>query len=142
MGPHTDRKLVTISEHTIHRDDEARHFMRIKPVAGRVRILNNGQLIAQSDNALRLQEVGKDIYDPVYYIPKSDIVGTLKAIEGKTTYCPIKGTASYYDLMTGTGAIDVSEIAWCYDDTLHYADNLKGLIAFYTSKVVVEEHPA
>jgi uncharacterized protein (DUF427 family) len=59
------RAQVTLSRDTIHNPDDPRHYMRIKPVKGRVRILLGGRVLADSTDALRLLEAGHDVYDPV-----------------------------------------------------------------------------
>ena len=141
MTPTRGNDTITFSKETIHSPHDARHFMRLKPIAGRVRILRDGQLLAQSDNAMRLIEAGRDIYDPTIYLPAADIVATLKQTE-KQTHCPLKGDASYFDLLSATGDVDAAEIAWSYRSTLDFAAELKDLIAFYGGKVVIEEHPA
>ena len=132
---------ITLSDRAIHNPDDPRHFMRIKPVAGHVRVLCDGRVLAASDDALRLLEVGRDFYDPVFYLPLSDVQATLLEAD-KHTRCPLKGEASYFHLASATGAVEVAEIAWCYRSTLELAHELEGRVAFYASKVVVEEHPA
>lgn len=137
----TGREQVTLSPETIHNPKEPRHFMRIKPVGGRVRILRNGRLLAQSDRALRLIEAGKDIYDPTIYIPSGDIQAKLEATD-KRTFCPLKGHATYFDLLSDKGGTEIAEIAWSYEDTFDFAAELTGYVAFYGARVVIEEHPA
>lgn len=123
---------ITASKHTIHREDAPRHFMRIKPAGRRVRITRNGALVAESDKALRLTEVGHDIYDPVFYIPSSDVGADLVPVADKSTHCPLKGDACYFTL----GGV---EIAWSYDRPFAYGEQLKGHIAFVADEVSVEE---
>lgn len=131
----------TLCAETIHNPDEPRHFMRIKPVAGQVRIAFDGRMLAESGDALRLIEVGRDFYDPVLYIPRADVSANLSIAE-RRTFCPLKGHASYFDLLDDEGRTVVEEIAWSYEDTFDFAAQLKSLIAFDASKVVIEERPA
>lgn len=127
------RDQVTLATQTIHREDEPRHFMRLKPVPRRIRVLKDSQVLADTEAALRLTEVGRDIYDPVFYIPEADMQVDLVPIIGKSTHCPLKGDASYF-------AHEGDEpIAWTYDRPLAATEALKGLIAFYPDQVVVEE---
>lgn len=127
------RDQVTLATQTIHREDEPRHFMRLKPVPRRIRVLKDSQVLADTEAALRLTEVGRDIYDPVFYIPEADVQVDLVPIIGKSTHCPLKGDASYF--------VHAGEepIAWTYDRPLAATEALKGLIAFYPDQVVVEE---
>lgn len=127
------RDQVTTATQTIHREDEPRHFMRLKPVPRRIRVLKDSQVLADTEAALRLTEVGRDIYDPVFYIPEADMQVDLVPIIGKSTHCPLKGDASYFAHRGN------EPIAWTYDRPLAATDILKGLIAFYPDQVVVEE---
>lgn len=136
MTDQSVRESVTMSRHTIHNPDEPRHFMRLKPVEGTVRILRNGRLLAQSSRALRVLEAGKDLYDPCLYLPRQDVKVELAASPREKTWCPLKGHASYFDLPG-----EVETIAWSYEETRDFADDLKGLVCFYGNKVTIEEHP-
>ena len=137
MTEQSVRESVTRSQFTIHNPDDARHFMRIKPVAGTVRILRDGKVLAESSRAVRLIEAGNDLDDPCFYLPREDVRADLKPSAKARTWCPLKGHASYFDLPGGP-----AEIAWSYDETLDFAAELKDLVAFYGNKVVIEEHPA
>lgn len=137
---HSSRKKITLSNETIHNPDEPRHFMRIKPITAQVRILRERRLLAESRRALRLIEAGRDIYDPTIYLPRGDVAAPLGRSD-KRTFCPLKGHASYFDLLNEAGEVDVAEIAWSYEETEDFADELKALIAFYPSKVTIEEVP-
>lgn len=137
MTEQSVRESVTRSKFTIHNPDDARHFMRIKPVAGTVRILRDGKVLAQSGRAVRVIEAGNDLYDPCIYMPREDVRAELTPSEKARTWCPLKGHASYFDLPGGP-----AEIAWSYDEPLDFADELKDLVSFYGDKVTVEESPA
>ncbi|GAB4352169.1 MAG: DUF427 domain-containing protein [Oricola sp.] len=117
---------------TIHNPDNDAHFMRIKPVAAKVRIRRGDALLAESNSALRLLETGRDVYDPVIYVPEADVLGPLESVAEKSTHCPLKGDASYF-------AFGGEEIAWSYDRPLDIARQLHGHIAFYPDKVTIEE---
>jgi uncharacterized protein (DUF427 family) len=125
---------ITLSEETIHNPKEPRHFMRVKPVPRTVRVYRGGKMIAESDNALRVTELGKDMYDPIFYLPKEDIIVPLIPIDGKTTHCPLKGDASYFTLDETD-----EEIAWTYEAVFDFSKIINGLIAFYPDQVVTEE---
>ena len=94
-------------------------------------------MLAESGRALRVIEAGNDLYDPCLYLPREDVRADLEPSDKARTFCPLKGHASYFDLPGGP-----KEIAWSYDETLDFAAELNGLIAFYGDKVTVEEHPA
>jgi uncharacterized protein (DUF427 family) len=125
---------ITLVSQGIHNPAEPRHYMRLKPVAGRVRILAAGRALAESSRAMRMLEVGKDLYDPVIYVPRDDVLAPLAAVPDRSTHCPLKGDASYFRLEG-----DDDPIAWTYDRPLPFASMLDGLVAFYPDRVVVEE---
>ena len=97
-----------------------------------------GPELAESQNAVRVIEIGKTIYDPVIYLPRRDIKAELIS-EAKTTECPLKGTASYFGVNGDRKRHE--SIAWSYLDPHDFAKEIRGLVAFYTDRVVVEEHP-
>jgi uncharacterized protein (DUF427 family) len=117
---------------TIRAPGNDAHFMHVKSVPQRVRVRKGDRILASSINALRIMETGHGPYDPMIYIPEADVGGVLQAVDGKSTHCPLKGDASYFTL-------DGDEIAWTYDRPLEVSAVLKGHIAFYPNKVVVEE---
>ena len=135
-----DHETITMVRDAIHNPREPRHFMRLKPVASRVRVLRAGRLLAETKNALRVLEVGKDIYDPVLYLPPADILCQLNETQ-TTSHCPLKGDAAYFSLMDENGAVEERDIAWSYPAPLAFARNLAGLIAFYGDRVALEESP-
>lgn len=142
MTDQSVRETVTRSKFTIHNPDDARHFMRIKPVAGTVRIRHGDRVIAESTRAVRLIEAGNDLYDPCIYMPREDVTADLAPAAKERTWCPLKGHAEYFDLKGPDGGVAEGEIAWSYTDTLDFAAELRDLISFYGNKVAVEEIPA
>ena len=53
------------------------HLMVVRPIKRTVRVYVNGALIAETQNALRVMEMGKSLYDPAIYVPASDITADL-----------------------------------------------------------------
>ena len=133
----SEQAAVTFAKDAIHNPAEPRHFMRLKPVKGIVRVRRGDQLLAESRNAIHVLEVGRDFYDPVLYIPDADLCVDLER-QDKSTHCPLKGDASYFALMGDNEPI----IAWRYEAPLNFADGLKDRIAFYASHVTTEIAPA
>lgn len=136
-----DRASVTLASATIHNPDEPRHFMRLKPAGRHVRVRVGDREVARSDRALRLIEVSKDVYDPVLYFPAEDVLAALQPIEGKRSHCPLKGYAAYFDLPASGDHPAVAEIAWSYRETLPFAAEIRDMVAFYGTKVTLEERP-
>lgn len=131
---------VTRVEGAAHNPKDLRHYMRIKPVARRVKVIRDGVVLAESTRAVRVLEVGRDLYDPVFYLPIEDVSARLGRIE-RSSHCPIKGDAAYFDLLGDDGAVAVGSIAWSYETPIEMAAELKGRIAFYAEHVAFEDMP-
>ncbi|MCJ8307502.1 MAG: DUF427 domain-containing protein [Hyphomicrobiales bacterium] len=120
---------------TIHRPDSDQHFMVLRPIQQRVVVrLPNGQKLADSEDAIRLMESGRTLYDPVIYLPRRDLTMDLVTERGESK-CPLKGTATYY------GVEGYEKLAWSYREPLSFATAIRDLVAFYPNKVIIEEHP-
>ncbi|MGH1492867.1 MAG: DUF427 domain-containing protein [Acidimicrobiales bacterium] len=136
---------VTMVRGAVHNPAEPRHFMRIVP-AGKAQVASvAGTVIADSESALVVKEVARDIYDPVVYFPRADInMAALAKIE-KTTHCPLKGDTEYFDIVVEGGVVEggvvdggpLEEAAWSYTEMIVGGDELANLIAFDTRKVDV-----
>ena len=106
------------------------HYATIRPARRRYRVILAGRTIVESGDAIELREhqAGKQ-YPPVVYFPAATLAGLETSDSAKSTYCPIKGEASYLDYG------DISDAIWYYRDPLpgvaaigdHYAfDSGKG----------------
>ena len=130
----TDPTTVTLVKNAVHNPNEPRHFMRIVPAPGRRVATAAGHVLADSDQAVVVKEVGLDIYDPVVYFPRADVdMDSLAAID-KTTHCPLKGDTEYFDLLVGGDR--VPEAAWSYVKMVA-GEELFELVAFDPSKVAI-----
>ena len=136
----TDPAPNPLRDLAIRNPANAAHFMRIKPVSGRVSIRFAGETLALSADALRVLEVGRDLYDPVLYLPAADVRARLRAGGGRTR-CPIKGESEYLDLHGSDGALRAAALAWSYDPTVPGAEALAGRIAFDPRQVEITETP-
>ncbi len=134
----TDTTTITLVRDAIHNPSDARHFMKVKPVDRFVRIKLGEQTLAESSDAVRVVEVGHDLYDPVVYLPQSALRANFSQSD-RTTHCPLKGDASYFDLVDDSGHVILSDLAWSYNTTFDFAQQLTGYIAFYADRVTVEE---
>lgn len=131
---------ITLVRGAIHNPAEPRHFMRIVPVDRTVTVTAAGVEVARSTRASKVKEVGRDVYDPVVYLPREDVeMARLERVE-RTTHCPLKGDTEYFDLVLDDGRIE--HAAWSYVSTFDFAVELQGLLAFDTSLVDVVEHRA
>lgn len=126
-------------EDAIRRPDAPDHFMVLKPIARRVVVrLPDGSKLAESTKAVRLMEAGRTLYDPVVYLPMDDVSAPLTKQEN-STFCPLKGDASYFGLQNG--AEIQADLAWSYEEPFDFSKDIKDLVAFYPDRVILEEHP-
>src|ERR1051325_11265186 len=70
----------------------------LEPSPRRVRVVFNGETIADSTNAHLLFETR---HLPVYYFPRADVRMDLMAPTDHHSFCPYKGTASYWTIRVG-----------------------------------------
>jgi uncharacterized protein (DUF427 family) len=105
--------------------------IRIGPAAARVRVTFNGELIAESRDALVLEESG---YPPVFYFPRKDVKMERLIRTSHTTRCPHKGEATYYSVCNGQ---TMRNAAWSYERPKDGVAAIREHLAFYPDKVVI-----
>jgi uncharacterized protein (DUF427 family)/putative intracellular protease/amidase len=106
------------------------HVVTTEPVEGLVTAMWGGQVVAESRNALLLNETG---LAPVTYFPMEDVRMDLMYRTEHQSTCPFKGEASYWGIDAGWRRVD--NIAWAYEEPLPARTDLKGRIAFYEGKL-------
>jgi uncharacterized protein (DUF427 family) len=110
-----------------------RHPITVEPTGRHVTVRVNGELVAETDNALTLQE---STYDAVQYIPLADVNRDLLQPTTNATYCPFKGDASYYSVVTPAGAT-VEDAIWTYTKPYEAVAAIKDHVAFYPDKAEI-----
>jgi uncharacterized protein (DUF427 family) len=105
-----------------------------KPAGVRVRVTFNGEVIADTKNAIALEESmrGSTVAPVVYYIPRKDVKMDRLTRTTHSTHCPFKGDASYFSLRDGP-----ENAVWSYEQPYDEMMALKDLLAFYPDKVSV-----
>ena len=103
--------------------------IRIGPAGARVRVTFNGEVIADSRDALVLEEGG---YPPVYYLPRKDVKMERLIRTSHTSHCPHKGDATYFSLCNGPTARNA---VWSYERPLEQVKPIRDHLAFYRDKV-------
>jgi len=103
------------------------HRITTKPAGVRVQVKFRGGIIADSRDAVRLDEDG---YPSVYYFPRKDVRTEWLVPSSHRTSCPFKGEASYYSLKTGP-----ENAVWSYEQPYDEMLAIKELLAFYPDKV-------
>jgi len=108
----------------------ANHPITVEPTGKHVTVRINGEVVAETDNALTLQE---STYPAVQYIPLGDVVQTVLTSSDTTSYCPFKGDASYYTVTTAAGDT-VEDAIWTYEQPYPAVADIAGHVAFYADK--------
>src|SRR5215467_11151520 len=98
-----------------------------KPAGRRVQVTVNGEAIADTKNAIRLEE---GTYPAVYYFPRDDVNMDRLQRTSQKTHCPFKGDASYYSFKGG-----MQNAVWSYEAPYDEMQSIAGLLAFYPDKV-------
>ncbi|MCF1596220.1 DUF427 domain-containing protein [Streptomyces muensis] len=102
------------------------HTITIEQGTRRVRVVHGDQVLAESDRPLVLRETG---CPPRYYIPAEDVRLDLLTPSDTHTYCPFKGTASYWSLP------DTADLVWSYPDPKPDVSEIKDHLCFYEVEV-------
>jgi uncharacterized protein (DUF427 family) len=106
------------------------HPIDITPTKGRVTVEVNGIRIADTREALNLQEAG---YPPVQYIPRNDVDMTQLQRTEHQTYCPYKGDCAYFSIPAG-GERSVNAV-WTYEGPYSAVSAIRDYLAFYPDRV-------
>ncbi len=101
-----------------------------EPSPRRVRVKFNGEIIADSTNAHLLFETR---HLPVYYFPRADVRMDRMAPTDHHTFCPYKGTASYWTITVG-GKVAENAV-WGYPEPFEEVTAIKDFVAFYWNRV-------
>jgi len=110
----------------------AEHPITVNPTGKRVVVRVNGEIVAETNEALQLQE---STYPAVQYIPFKDVVPDVLARTDTSTYCPFKGEAGYYSVTTGGGTVD--DVIWFYEQPYPAVAAIAGHAAFYPDKAEI-----
>jgi len=104
-----------------------KHRIATKPAGARVQVTVKGEVIADTRDAVRLDEDG---YPAVYYIPRKDVNMERLVRSDHRSTCPFKGEASYYSIVNGP-----VNAVWSYEQPYDEMAVIRELLAFYPDKV-------
>ena len=105
-------------------------MIKTSPAGLRVKVTFQGELLADSKDAVRLEE---GTYPAVYYFPRKDVRMERLARTAHSTHCPHKGDASYYSIKGGP-----ANAVWSYETPLEKMAAIRELVAFYPDKVSIQ----
>ena len=111
------------------------HRVATRPAGVRVRVTLDGELIADTSEAVALEESrsSSSVLAPVvYYVPRKDVRMERLERTSHHTYCPFKGEASYYSIKGGP-----ENAVWSYEKPYDEMTAIAGLLAFYPDKVSI-----
>ncbi|MDT0310165.1 DUF427 domain-containing protein [Streptomyces sp. DSM 44917] len=115
------------------------HPITTEPARARVTVRAHGRVLAETTDALVLREAH---YPPVHYLPPGAMDPALLRRTETRTYCPYKGEAGHWAVLTPDG--EIADAAWSYDAPCPAVAEIAGRLAFYPSRVeiTVEETAA
>lgn len=106
------------------------HTVETELCCKRIRVEFNGQIIADTTDALYLFE---SRLTPVYYIPLDDVRGDVLQRTEHATHCPFKGDAIYWDVVVGDKRAE--NAVWAYPEPIAAVPEIAGYAAFYWNKM-------
>lgn len=109
------------------------HRVDVIPTSRRVRISLEGELLAETDQAMALYESNLPTR---WYVPREDVAAELEPTD-TVTRCPYKGTAAYYAVHRHNGD-PVKDLIWHYDEPLPAVAPIAGRLCFFNERVDVE----
>jgi uncharacterized protein (DUF427 family) len=106
------------------------HWVHVSESPRRVRVIFNGETIADSKHAKLVREA--DVL-PIYYFPQADVRTNFFTATPYKTECPYKGEASYWTLSVGDKRAENG--AWSYQNPRLDAAGIKNCFAFEWNKM-------
>ena len=110
------------------------HPITVEKNPERVVVRVGDQVVADTTAALALRE---STYPAAHYIPLADVDPAFLKDSDTTTYCPYKGDASYYTLVTADG--EFTDAIWTYREPYPAVAEIAGHVAFYPDKVEITQ---
>ena len=113
------------------------HRVETRPASVHVRVTYQGELIADTRDAVEMHESageGKKTVAPVvYYVPRKDVRMERLVPSAHRTHCPFKGDASYFSVAGGP-----QNAVWSYETPYDEMLAIKECLAFYPDKFQIQ----
>ncbi|MFI5620756.1 DUF427 domain-containing protein [Streptomyces sp. NPDC051567] len=103
------------------------HDITIEQTGPHVRVVRDGQVLAESRRAVTLRETGCPVR---YYLPPEDVRMDLLTPSDTRTHCPFKGDARYWSVPGG------ADIAWAYPDPKPAVTAIAHHLCFYDTELL------
>lgn len=112
---------------------DASHPITITPSQQRIRVRFNGKVVAETTDALELNEAG---YRAVWYIPRGDVDMAFFERTARVTHCPYKGDANYFSLVDA--GVRAENAVWTYERPAAAVAVIARRVAFFPTRVEIE----
>ncbi len=99
---------------------------KLESFSGHVRVVLNGEVIADSNRSFRVLETS---HPPTFYIPVADFKEGVLLETAGSSFCEFKGQAHYYDLKSGNKVARRS--AWGYKEPSKGFEQLIDTVSVY-----------
>jgi uncharacterized protein (DUF427 family) len=109
-----------------YRIDSPPHRLFMQEFPRRIRATFGGQVVFDTTRGMLLHETG---ILPQVYVPQADIRPELLRATEHHTYCPFKGTASYWSVAVGDRVAE--NAIWSYPEPNPESQWLRGYAGFY-----------
>ncbi|WP_280274900.1 DUF427 domain-containing protein [Nocardia wallacei] len=103
------------------------HRITVEQGAQHVRVRHGDTILAESSRPLVLRETGCPVR---YYLPPEDVRTDLLTPSDTTSFCPFKGTASYWSVP------DAQDLVWAYPQPKDDVAEIKDHFCFYDTEEV------
>jgi uncharacterized protein (DUF427 family) len=127
-----DRWMEEAEEIGVHPRDPY-HRVDVIQSDRHVRVLLDGQVLADSRQAMALFETG---LPPRWYLPREDVMAELRDSD-TVTHCPYKGQASYHSVQLPDGGV-AEDLVWYYERPIAEVGRISGRLCFFNEKVDLE----
>jgi uncharacterized protein (DUF427 family) len=120
-----DEEVFGHPRNPYHRIDSLRSGRKLRVDVNGVTLVDCATTLVVYETAL----------DPRLYVAPSYVRMDLLEPSETHTYCPYKGTASYWTAVIGN--VNVTDVAWSYEDPLPESTPLGGFLSFDETRVTV-----
>jgi uncharacterized protein (DUF427 family) len=108
------------------------HRVDVRSTSAHVEVRARGELIASSDRAVVLSETA---LPNRYYLPVDDVTAPLSGPTETTSWCPYKGTASYWTVTVAGG--ELPDAAWSYESPFPESAPVTSYVSFWGDDVEI-----
>jgi uncharacterized protein (DUF427 family) len=113
------------------------HRVDVRRCSRHVRVSLGGVVLAETDRPLLLSETG---LPNRYYLPAQDVRQDLLEPSDTHTFCPYKGTASYWSVNVGGGKL--TDAVWAYPEAHGDTAPAAGYLSFAHDDLIIDvAHP-